>query len=142
MAELFVGLNDEDVVVPAATTYISSAELLADTRVTGLWKIQGYLVTTPPEVRQLQNSSTNAPGSSPAKRKAENASYAMDFILVDKTGPLLVGLKDEAAMQMHKLMKGLGDKLKGKIFDIENLKVADMKETNYNGKVLTNIRRV
>ena len=58
----------------------------------------------------------------------------MDFILVDKTGPLLVGLKDEAAMQMHKLMKGLGDKLKGKFFDIENLKVADMTETNYNGK--------
>ena len=125
----------------AASEYISSSQVMDQQKFPGLWRTEGYLLYHDDKPRSLSRHDS---GTSPAKRKSgndgENNSIAIDLLLADKLGPMMISLHDDSAKSFLTLLPKIKSTNSKAVLFIDNLKIADLPKNSWNGNVLTDMR--
>ena len=132
-----------------AAEYIGSIAVYADGGVDGYFVYEGYVLAHDDKPRAVGKGDA---GKSPSKRKAsapEKTTMAMDVLVMDRTGPLILTLWDDAvkqflaevaAKQTGARRGGRAEQQQKPIIRVTNVRVSSLSSSDWNGAMVTPIR--
>ncbi|CAK0903366.1 unnamed protein product [Prorocentrum cordatum] len=132
-----------------AEEYIGSIAVYADRSVEGYFVYEGSALAHDDKPRPVGKGDA---GKSPSKRKAsapEKTTMAMDVLVMDRTGPLILTSWDDAAKQFlaEVAAKQTGARRGGRpgqqqkpIIRVTNVRVSSLSPSDWNGAMVTPIR--
>ena len=143
MNALMSGAAFSDVAVSNAIAesplqYLGSAKILSEPCEGLRWMYEGIILECDDEPRVI---TARDPSRSPMKRKMSGSSsetVALDMVLADNTGPVNITLWDDAARTMASLLPNVGSQ----IVYLENLRIANVSKSEWNGAILTSLKVV
>jgi hypothetical protein len=126
--------------------FIGSAELLAHGATCSLWNYEGVLLEWDKEARRVNHKVKDGP-QSPAKKQPVGGRVAMDILLADNTGPVMVTLWDVAAKEFFLTVEKLSQAdpdgksvCRKTIVSLNGMKAGDLPNSTWNGNIVTRMK--
>jgi len=120
--------------------FLCSKALLEESVIGGTWQYEGWLLQNQDEPRTVKVPDYS---KSPSKRKAEDADKIekelLDVVLLDDTGPVLVTLWGDCVSRFFSSLRSSTESGR-KLVHLSAVSISKLREDDWNGKCLTNIR--
>ena len=120
--------------------FLCSKALLEESVIGGTWQYEGWLLQNQDEPRTVKVPDYS---KSPSKRKAEDADKIekeiLDVVLIDDTGPVLVTLWGDCVSRFFSSLRSSTERAR-KLVHLSAVSISKLKEDDWNGKCLSNIR--
>ena len=120
-----------------AVQFISSRCLMRTEALDGLWNFEGFVLHYDDVPRSVEKVET---GNSVLKRRAsepEEPSLALDVLMGDRLGPVLVNLREASVKQFMELMAMVSPSGPKAVMKVTNLRAIPLPKSSWNGKILT-----
>ena len=112
--------------------FISAAQVLAGQAVGNAWKFEGVVVACDEQPREY---AANVKRS----QSQESTGSALDMLMVDKTGPVMVTLWDSAVTEFQQMVPRPAPSGSQMTLLLSRLRVGELPKSEWNGSLLTPI---